>query len=181
VRRAISDGRPYRDSYFLVNGHIWSMEGTFRLASSPEYRLCGRSLLTAMPSAFFCPIRTSNRFPRDACVDQVALEQHVVLRGERDHHRRELRSLRLVDTGSTKWQAERLRKVSVEMHKKSSDMPQESRASATPHPAQIGYAKRSLEREVPSRTFGHPREFLLRGSRNINLAGGHQFRVRDLS
>jgi hypothetical protein len=24
---AISDGRPYRDSYFLVNGHIWSMEG----------------------------------------------------------------------------------------------------------------------------------------------------------
>jgi len=23
---AISDGRPYRDSYFLVNGHIWSME-----------------------------------------------------------------------------------------------------------------------------------------------------------
>jgi hypothetical protein len=24
---AISYGRPYRDSYFLVNGHIWSMEG----------------------------------------------------------------------------------------------------------------------------------------------------------
>ena len=61
---AISDGRPYRDSYFLVNGHIWSMEGTFRLASSPEYRLCGRSLWTAMPSAFFCPIRTSSRLPR---------------------------------------------------------------------------------------------------------------------
>ena len=115
--------------------------------------------------------------PRDPRVDQVALEQHVVLRGERDHNRRELRSLRLVDTGSTKWQAERLRKVSVEMHKKSSDMPQEY---ATLHPAQIGYAKRSLEREVPSRTFWHPREFLLRGSRNINLAGSHQFRVRDL-
>ena len=26
MRRAISDGRPYRNSYFLVNGHIWSME-----------------------------------------------------------------------------------------------------------------------------------------------------------
>ena len=25
----------------------------FKLASSPEYRLCGRSLRTAMPSAFF--------------------------------------------------------------------------------------------------------------------------------
>jgi hypothetical protein len=24
---AISDGRPYRDSYFLDDGHIWSMEG----------------------------------------------------------------------------------------------------------------------------------------------------------
>jgi hypothetical protein len=24
---AISDGGPYRDSYFLVNGQIWSMEG----------------------------------------------------------------------------------------------------------------------------------------------------------
>ena len=35
--------------------------------------------------------------PRDAGVDQVALEQHVVLRGERDHDRRELRSLRLVN------------------------------------------------------------------------------------
>ena len=115
--------------------------------------------------------------PRDPRVDEVPLQEHVVLRGKRDHDRRELRSLRLVDTGSTKWQAERLRKVSVEMHKKSSDMPQEY---ATLHPAQIGYAKRSLEREVPSRTFWHPREFLLRGSRKINLAGSHQFRVRDL-
>ncbi len=35
--------------------------------------------------------------PRDPRVDQVALQQHVVLRGERDHHCRELRSLRLVD------------------------------------------------------------------------------------
>ena|SRR5437667_5685083 len=35
-----------------------------RLASSPEYRLCGRSLRTAMPSAFFCPISTSSRLPR---------------------------------------------------------------------------------------------------------------------
>ena len=35
--------------------------------------------------------------PRDARVDQVALEQHVVLRGERDHHRWTLRSLRLGD------------------------------------------------------------------------------------
>jgi hypothetical protein len=36
----------------------------FRLASSPEYRLCGRSLRTAMASAFFCPISTSSRLPR---------------------------------------------------------------------------------------------------------------------
>ena len=35
-----------------------------RLASSPEYRLCGRSLRTAIPSAFFCPISTSSRLPR---------------------------------------------------------------------------------------------------------------------
>ena len=35
--------------------------------------------------------------PRDPRVDQVALQQHVVLRGERDHHCRELRTLRLVD------------------------------------------------------------------------------------
>ena len=35
-----------------------------RLASSPEYRPCGRSLRTAMPSAFFCPISTSSRLPR---------------------------------------------------------------------------------------------------------------------
>src|ERR1019366_2182725 len=34
----------------------------FRLVSSPEYRLCGRSLRTAMPSAFFCPISTSSRW-----------------------------------------------------------------------------------------------------------------------
>src|ERR1019366_1919933 len=60
--------------------------------------------------------------PRDPRIDQVALQQHVVLHGERDNDCRELRSLRLVDTGSTKWQAEKLRKVSVEMHKKSSDM-----------------------------------------------------------
>jgi len=36
----------------------------FRLVSSPEYRLCGRSLRTAMPNAIFCPISTSNRLPR---------------------------------------------------------------------------------------------------------------------
>ena len=35
--------------------------------------------------------------PCDARVDQVALEQHVVLRCERDHHCRKRRSLRLVD------------------------------------------------------------------------------------
>jgi hypothetical protein len=32
-----------------------------RLASSPEYRLCGRSLRTPMPNAFFCPTSTSSR------------------------------------------------------------------------------------------------------------------------
>ena len=35
--------------------------------------------------------------PRDPRVNQVALQQHVVLRGQRNYHRRELRSLRLVD------------------------------------------------------------------------------------
>ena len=35
--------------------------------------------------------------PRDSRVDQVALQQHVVLRGQRNYHCRELRSLRLVD------------------------------------------------------------------------------------
>lgn len=35
-----------------------------RLASNPEYRLCGRSLRTAMPSAFFCPTSTTNFLPR---------------------------------------------------------------------------------------------------------------------
>ena len=35
-----------------------------RLASSPEYRLCGRSLRIAIPRAFFCPISTSSRLPR---------------------------------------------------------------------------------------------------------------------
>src|ERR1035437_5131875 len=35
--------------------------------------------------------------PSDPRVDQVALQQHVVLRGERDHHCRKLRALRLVD------------------------------------------------------------------------------------
>jgi len=35
-----------------------------RLASSPEYRLCGRSLCTAIPSAFFCPISTTSLLPR---------------------------------------------------------------------------------------------------------------------
>ncbi len=36
----------------------------FKLVSSPEYLLCGRSLWTAMPRAFFCPISTSSRLPR---------------------------------------------------------------------------------------------------------------------
>src|ERR1035437_3405309 len=35
--------------------------------------------------------------PSDPRVDQVALEQHVVLRGKRNHNCRKLRSLRLVD------------------------------------------------------------------------------------
>jgi len=35
--------------------------------------------------------------PRDARIDQVALEQHVVLRGQRNHDCRKLRSLRFVD------------------------------------------------------------------------------------
>ena len=71
---------------------------SLRLASSPEYRLCGRSLRTAMPNAFFCPTSTTSFLARVIPrVDEVALEQHVVLGGQRDHHRRELRPLRLVD------------------------------------------------------------------------------------
>ena len=35
--------------------------------------------------------------PRDARVDKVALQEHVMLCGERDHDCRELRTLRLVD------------------------------------------------------------------------------------
>ena len=49
-----------------------------RLASSPEYRLCGRSLRTAMPSAFFCPIRTSNRLPRvSPCMAGCTTEEAI--------------------------------------------------------------------------------------------------------
>jgi hypothetical protein len=35
-----------------------------KLDGSPEYRLCGRSLCTAMLNAFFCPITTTNFLPR---------------------------------------------------------------------------------------------------------------------
>jgi hypothetical protein len=36
----------------------------FKLARSPEYRRCVRSLRTAIPKAFFCPTSTSSRLPR---------------------------------------------------------------------------------------------------------------------
>jgi hypothetical protein len=54
---------------FVLNTHLYSQGDTsgllfLKLDNSPEYRLCGRSLRTAMPSAFFCPISTSNRLPR---------------------------------------------------------------------------------------------------------------------
>src|SRR5215467_12059147 len=35
--------------------------------------------------------------PRNSCIDKIPLQEHVVLRGERDHDCRELRTLRLVD------------------------------------------------------------------------------------
>jgi len=35
--------------------------------------------------------------PRDSGVNQVALQQHVVLRGQWNYYRRELRTLRFVD------------------------------------------------------------------------------------
>ncbi len=38
-----------------------------------EYRLCGRSLRTAMPNAFFCPISTSSRLPR-----VIPRKKHVI-------------------------------------------------------------------------------------------------------
>jgi hypothetical protein len=41
--------------------------------------------------------------PRDPRVDQVALEQHVVLGSQRDHHRWKFRSLRLVDRDGISW------------------------------------------------------------------------------
>ena len=50
-------GRP------LMGQEIRPLYGRLRLASSPEYRLCGRSLRTAMASAFFCPISTTNFCP----------------------------------------------------------------------------------------------------------------------
>jgi hypothetical protein len=53
---------------------------------------------------------------------------------------------------STKEQAEKLRKVAEELRRRNSEELQQSGASATPHPAKVGFAKRSLEREVPSRT-----------------------------
>lgn len=34
-----------------------------RLARSPEYRLCGRSLRMAMPRAFFCPTTATSFLP----------------------------------------------------------------------------------------------------------------------
>jgi NADPH:quinone reductase-like Zn-dependent oxidoreductase len=42
-----------------------------RLARSPEYRLCGWSLRTAMPRAFFCPIRTSSDCPMRLSFEQA--------------------------------------------------------------------------------------------------------------
>src|ERR1022692_1684646 len=39
---------------------IAAYSSPLRLASSPEYRRCGRSLRTAMPSAFFCPTSTTS-------------------------------------------------------------------------------------------------------------------------
>lgn len=48
----------------------------------------------------------------------------------------------------------KLRKVSQELRKRHSENPKQSGAA---HPVQIGYAKRSLEKEVPSRTKGLPK------------------------
>ena len=49
---------------------------SLRLASSPEYGLRGRSLRTAMPSAFFCSIRTQKPLPpSDPRTGKVALMQ----------------------------------------------------------------------------------------------------------
>ena len=48
---------------------------------SPTTRLWGRSFRTAMPSAFFRPVITSNLLAlHDSCGDQVPLQKHVVLK-----------------------------------------------------------------------------------------------------
>lgn len=54
-----------------------------RLASSPEYRLCGRSLRTAMPNAFFCPITTSSRTCRSHRHDVTILRLPCLLNARR--------------------------------------------------------------------------------------------------
>jgi hypothetical protein len=41
-----------------------SLMGFVRLASSPEYRIRGRLLCTAILSAFFCPMITTSFLPR---------------------------------------------------------------------------------------------------------------------
>jgi hypothetical protein len=48
----------------------------------------------------------------------------------------------------------RLRKVTNELRKRNPENPKQSGAA---RPAQIGYAKRSLKKEVPSRTKGLPK------------------------
>ena len=55
-------------------------------------------------------------------------------------------------SGDTKEQAQKLRKVSKELRKRDPEKPQQSVPSATPRTAQVRFAKRSLESEVPSRT-----------------------------
>src|SRR5205823_144082 len=54
--------------------------------------------------------------PCDPRVDQVPLQQHVVLRGERYHHRRKLRPLRLVD-GNRVTQRDFIQFPEVVLHK----------------------------------------------------------------
>ena len=55
-------------------------------------------------------------------------------------------------SGKTKGQAKKLRKVSEELRRRNPETPQQAGASPAPHLAQIGFARRPLGREVPSRT-----------------------------
>jgi hypothetical protein len=57
---ALRDRPANRSSRAQSQGIVATHLSPFKLASNPEYRLCGRSLRTEMPTAFLCPTSTSS-------------------------------------------------------------------------------------------------------------------------